>query len=296
MKIFLSILFQSICISGVFCQIEIHNPPKFIYENDVLTNIEFQNAGTSKFDIQKNNPYNKLNHPVKSINTSGTKIYDLSHLKIRDIIKSSLSAVTINDSLLKIPMTQASSSFSFFSGENDIVVAYELNYYGIEGIIYSEGTIVVLDNKGSIVSTVEDIPYGCYSPRITKNGSFVAFLLGDIQAYSNFSLVGVMTFVIKDLASGRTIYELKGNSEFSIYEPVVHENLIIELIKVPGNQYEYQVFDPQKRIVYKKRYSREEIGELKAYTVTGFLFEDKSGTQKIDLFEDFKIEEIENRE
>lgn len=72
MKIFLSILFQTICISGVFCQTETKDYTKFKYENEVLANNKKPFKGTES----------EIGNPVSPLENQKWALQDIESIFI----------------------------------------------------------------------------------------------------------------------------------------------------------------------------------------------------------------------
>lgn len=236
------------------------------------------------------NPFDNLTYS-KIVNTNSGEHrakYDLGGVSLKSVLASSIDTGNLSDSLLAINLKTASSSYSSFIGENDFVVAYELGYSadGVEAI-YAEGEIFVFDNKGKQKAHLSQIEYGCYSPRITLDGRYIAILQGDVSAHTNESLYQGVKLIIFDLENGNRIYEFSDPS-VSLYEPVIVENLIIEVVRLQSSLYEYLVFDPYSRSLFRRRFTREEVGRIRSFSTSGFILEINSKETLIP-FSQFEI-------
>lgn len=136
---------------------------------------------TKVFDIQANNPYNKLDYPVKGKEWSGSNIYEIPVSEVTGVNSTLLSGFE-NGGITKLEIV----SFSVVSKSGEfVVVAYERFYtttmdYLDEGI---KSTLVVLNARGDEIFRL-DLESDNLFPTVTENGKYLAFATGEMLEHS----------------------------------------------------------------------------------------------------------------
>ncbi|MEP4534994.1 MAG: hypothetical protein ABJ004_18005 [Cyclobacteriaceae bacterium] len=130
-----------------------------------------------EFDIQENNPYNKLDFSKSEISSSGSKRYRIEQnesVQLSNILK--VNAPRLSESGLV-----ARSHFFLNSTGSYAAVAYNL-FVGnspwdpIEGGRVS--TVKVLNKNGVVIKTLE-FPYDIYEIQLTSDGKYLIYSWGE---------------------------------------------------------------------------------------------------------------------
>jgi hypothetical protein len=241
-----------------------------------------------EINLQEINPYNNLPNPIIQGNSNKSRDFDMSGKSLGSVLKGQSKAARLDQSILTIKLKKATSSFSYFLGDNNLVVAYQLTYSSEEDDpIYAEGEILLINRQGEQIKSIREISKGCYSPRVSPNARYIGFLQGEIFHDSNISLIDNVNYKIIDADSGIEIFELS-SQDASFYEPFIFEKYIIQRIRRPGKIYEYHVFDSQNKTLLKKQFTRSELNNLDSFSTEGFVFKDSNTSKKLVRFSEFE--------
>ncbi len=152
-----------------------------------------------EFDIQENNPFNKLGYTQKGEGRYGNRIYELNNSDIGRI-KSDFKLnkdfpIDENAYLTSLHIAKISDIYA--------TVTY-ISVIKNQGDIVEEArssSFLVLDEKGTRVFGLDNLPHDVFSLVVSENGKYVAFASGEHLEHSTFSS-GPMIY----------IYETEGGS------------------------------------------------------------------------------------
>ena len=181
MKFFLVLLFvSSVLVAGAQITLVPYDEPGKSGTKSIL--FEYVNEETcdkvkKEFDIQENNPYNKLNFSKSEISNSGSKRYVIGQnesIKLSSVLKA--SAPSLSESGLV-----ARSHFFLNSNGSYAVIAYNLfvgnsPWNPIEGGRVS--TVKVLNKNGAVIKNLE-FPYDIYDIQLTSDGKYIVYSWGE---------------------------------------------------------------------------------------------------------------------
>lgn len=266
------------CQGEIFSQLRIN---KIVSANGEVQKINFSDSIASKvteFDIDENNPFLRMG--LKTKTAANPKVYDLSVMNKKEVVSSFFENQKAPENLANVSFKEA-HTYSYVSiQKNGALVAYYLNFYdSSNSLVGISSKILVLDENSKIISKFPMNNDGYFEPTITQDRRYLSCITGDVVSHAKNSLIQVPSFKIYDIQSGLELFKLENSGEYSILPPFSIENLVIEVIRRPGGIYEYYVFFPDLRHVYKKKYTREEIGFLKKIDSTGFTFSNKGEAQ-----------------
>jgi hypothetical protein len=97
--------------------------------------------------------------------------------------------------------------------------------------------------------------------------------------------------VISDVYSNVNIFEYSQPTT-TLYLPIAFNNLLIFRAKFTEPKYLYYVFDGEKKKLYKKIFTREELNDLKSFSDSGFIFENIDSGEILIPFDEFKQEPL----
>jgi hypothetical protein len=254
---------------------------KIIKENHLLKFKNEQGKLVNEVDIRNLNPYQNLPYSIIKLNSQGLPEFDINDERLGSIIEGTPHEVLLTENQKKLEISRASCFYSYFFGDKNVVIAYELYYLIKEhDPVFVEGEIIVLNNNGVEQNRIKGIANGCQIPRITKNGKYVAFMQGD----------GIK-MVISDVYSNVNIFEYSQPTT-TLYLPIAFNNLLIFRAKFTEPKYLYYVFDGEKKKLYKKIFTREELNDLKSFSDSGFIFENIDSGEILIPFDEFKQEPL----
>lgn len=236
--------------------------------------IEFRDTISGKlyktFDVQKNNPYNKLDFKIAGRNDSNNKIYSLEGLKINDII---LEKYRTNYSkiMTRLGNYTVNTGTSYASVDvrsvNYILVSYTFLIYDLGEVIGSLGTILVLDNQGDVIHTIENKEGNIYGCVITDNGKYLCYITDTNSANLILYPPG---YRIIDLQTNEIVLE-DFSEKFAGGACYMDSNLMIIFFIKTDKEY-YVVYNPEKKEKYEKTYTRIEKKYVYGFTEEGVIF------------------------
>ncbi|UXX80413.1 hypothetical protein N7E81_04780 [Reichenbachiella carrageenanivorans] len=165
-------------------------------------------ATRKEFNIQENNPYNKLNYQEKGIAKDGSSLYKASRSQFNQLRRVS-NNTSHGENNSSENLEARSHAFVSQSGQR-AVVSYNMFLYGSEGDPSDQdrvSTIYVLDAEGNIANRFENIPSDAFEPTITSNGKYLAYCYGERMAHSGNDIESGIK--IMDLANNNVYFELK---------------------------------------------------------------------------------------
>lgn len=205
---FMFIVFPFMLIGQVSLR-EYSDSNKRGYKSIVFEKVAGKNSDGSgknelvEYDIQKNNPYNKLALSVKGVAREGYTIYQAEDIRA---INTSLNEENFND-------LEVHSHYFLHAAGNHAAIAYNLNPTSegetIESARRSE--VVVLRDGEEIAHLKLDTD--AFDVTVSPNGRFVAYQVNEHLAHSSFS--GEQGFVIYDIQN-KSVFLSEGRSTVSI--------------------------------------------------------------------------------
>lgn len=219
-------------------------------------------------NVLNSNPYSKLKYQSTSL--SGKVNYKISNTDKAELLSSFFLNASKHEIRRLNPSGLKASSDILLNG-NYVVVADHLTMYGGEGVLGVKSIATVFNREGIKVAVLPENNDGYFSPVVTENGKYLATNYGDVADHVDFTLLPTPGFRIYDTNTNSVIYELSSTNHFDVLPPSVDNDMIIEVLRYPNDQYEYIVFRPEERILFKKKFSREEVGRLVRFSSDGLV-------------------------
>lgn len=144
-------------------------------------------SGTQKtFDIQENNPYNKLNASTEKPSQDGSKVYKMTSSQFRNALWSSGDASAKRNSPDNGYLGVARSHNYIKTTGDRAVISYNMFLYGDNepSDVDRVSSIYVFDPDGNVTNSIENIPLDAYEPVVTSNGKYLFYFYGERMAHS----------------------------------------------------------------------------------------------------------------
>lgn len=266
-------------------------------ENGKITKLIYYDVKEGKtlkeIQISELDPYADVKYPKKS-SRFGIG-FDLSKENNAVLYEEFLSNSNYPDSLI--------SKLNFdFAFEHVYVGKFrEFRFIDYELVFFNENecpiglnnSVIVLNPQGNVVGSILNQNLGFESGVITNEGRFLAYRFvtpDDIFCPSTFPSTST-TGIIYDLERNEQIFKVQSNADFGVNFPTMKSNFnyIVFRYNMKG-RYQYNIFFPDKRIVYKRIFTREEQKKLIGFKENGILFGDQKNNN-VETFDATFIKE-----
>lgn len=238
----------------------------------------------NRFDVIQNNPYNHLNYKVIDTNNWGNNDYEMGIQSIDDLIPPSkrtfyeykclgCDSVSLN----------AESIVNFYTDSlNNIVIAYTL-FYGIYnfGSIGDISQIVVLNNKGEMLYSIDSLYFNVNHIIITKNAEFVGISYGDL--YDGYTLITEGFCILKGM---NIVFQIKE----SLCDAKVFENIFVIGEKNIDDRsiYKLSVFFPSENYLIKGSLPFISFCNIASVSKKGIMIHDVIGLKFLKFDQSFE--------
>lgn len=257
-------------------------------ENGKITKLIYYDVKEGKtlkeIQISELDPYADVKYPKKS-SRFGVG-FDLSKESSTVLYEEFLSNSNYPDSLIsKLNFDFAFEHVNVEKFREFRFIEYELVLFnGNECPIGLNNSVIVLNPQGDVVGSILNQNLGFESGVITSEGRFLAYRFAFPDGIFCPSTVPPTTGIIYDLERNEQIFKVQSNADFDVNFPTMKSNFnyIVFRYNMKG-RYQYNIFFPDKRIVYKRIFTREEQKKLIGFKENGILF----GDQKNNNFESF---------
>jgi hypothetical protein len=212
--------------------------------------------------------------------------YDISHAEPPVILRSFFLEIN-PDTLQWLKPLQMHASSSVEIQHNYAIVFDNLyldwNNVGPLGI---RSAVTVYNESGEVVATLPENNDGFIEASITKNGKYLATLYGDNLPEVEFTLLPSPGFKLFDLQRKTCLVNIP-SGEFDVYPTSVSGNILIEVLRFRGGEYQYHFYDTDSRIVYKRSFSGADIGNFVGFTKDGICIREGKDEKLLSFASDF---------
>lgn len=160
-----------------------------------------------EFDIQANNPFNKLLLKEAGSAKNGSKRFVINQHEREGFCKSLDLPDGYELTSSEVPLIAQSHQWVTVK-QNHAAIAYNMFLYGPHGDLSKNGrftTVKVMDNKGKEIKSLDNLPYDIYSMELSSNGRFLFCAYGEpIEHAEEFPISG---FKIIDLRDNSVFYD-----------------------------------------------------------------------------------------
>lgn len=235
----------------------------------------------SSFDIQSNNPFNKLDLPDKGFNTFGGKVYPLKEISPQRYQKIlGLSSNAHNNNLNFVAAESQATVYQ--KSLNHALVVYNLFLFdGFGETFEAESEIILLNSVGKEIQRLR-LPHIVRVPLVTNNGKYFFANYGGTYSCSNFEYTP-QEFKVYDISRGKMIYKESREGKESL-NPIVLEENRIAYPYYGGSVDIYKIYDLEKEVVYSREFTPVELG------FSSFV----KGGMKVKMNNDFVVLGYEN--
>ncbi len=250
-----------------------------------------------KVYISDLDPYVNLNYPkVKKKFTS--IVYDAFDLSNRDnyqLFNEFLSDSHVPDSLIKyFDFDFAIELIMINTFRKYRFIEYQLVFYNKSKCPLGEKTsVIVLDSSGNIISKILNSNLGFDMGVVTNDGHYLAYWSSATDDVYCFSAIQPTTAVIYDLKNNKQIFQVQNDSVKGIHFPFVVKNFNFIVIRYNMREsFQYNIFFPDKRIVYKKIFTKDMRNRILSFDKNGVTVKDNVKGKKLLTYDKFFIKEI----
>lgn len=233
---------------------------------DQENKIEFRSGDKVQkvIDVAARNPYRKLEYQFDA--KSGEARY---RLKENDKISllNSFSREGDKDRVMTLRPSLLTALSDVTQSNSFVVISDHLTLYDESGVIGVKSRAEIYNTDGALMATMPENGDGYFGPVVTDDGRYLGANFGDIAADVDYSMVPSPGFRVYDLNSRTVIYEIQPPG--MVHAPVSFGDLIIQVIGQPNNRLEYYVFRPSERLLFRRVFSVEEIGNFVRFTAEG---------------------------
>lgn len=257
--------------------------------NGAIESISFYDSVLKKengFDVFENNPYKDIGltkQPSGRTRESDVE-YDLSNQDKKQLVARffpSNKSASENIKSINFKSAQVNTYAELY--DNVAVVIYNLWFFDDKNLIATKSSAIVINPQGRIISKLPENDQGYFEPALTKDKNYIAFVVGDISPDASFTLFNGPQFKIYDVLTGREVFKIE-SGDYSFKSPVAFENLIRIVLRKGNNLLEYNIISMENRALYKREYTKEEIGKLLRFQSNGMVFKDRNGQERLDEF------------
>ena len=285
-------------INGI-CQKVIHYPDFLSvgYGGERPLYVIFHDTITLKSDtlwLRDINPFNELKFSKTGVNEQGHTKYSLSRSDVEQLIPTSNRAIYDQERRV-IPTNKTSfigESLNSIYYESKIITAIGFTFRIIDeaGYIWGLlGAVKIYNNNAECIFQIHNLNVNINQIAATDNGKYFSFNYGDIDEKGQVVLDG---FRIYNIPDKRLLLDQICTRAGS---PLIFDSLLVngylELSKNTSESCEvYYVLNSINGVLYSKKFSVNELTDLKKISSEGFIFISKSGVKRIDRFDSFKKE------
>lgn len=262
---------------------------------DTTSNIE-----KKIFNFSENNPYNSLNLQSIKKDSKENNVYSISGIKLDEIELENFRFV-LNKSLPDTLQLQNAEGFSssglLYNKENSNYIIVKYVFFIVEetSLIGQSTALFIFKSNGELIKVIDNFEKQCKNVCITEDGKYLAYTYGGVadESLDFFDSIG---FQIMDIANNKVICDEQFDTPIYKAATGCFDNYIRVTLKSIQRNFTFIIYDFSKGFKYTKDYPVSVLGNRKAITDSGFLFEVPprgSGKVRTDYYKtDFKVEKI----
>ncbi|HYG01936.1 MAG TPA: hypothetical protein VD927_05785 [Chryseosolibacter sp.] len=235
-------------------------------QNGTQNIVEFrdkQNKLLKTLDLTTSSPYMKAT--TKWERTWGSSRFKISAKEVPELVNGFFDRSNFpKESTSKLNPEVITTASDVVISNHHVIIADQLMLYGVEGgLIGVRSQVKVYNRDGNLIGSLPENNEGYYEPVVTSDGEYLAANFGALTAHVDYTLVPHVGFRVYDLKTNKIIFELgKADSSYDVLSPAVHNDMIIQVLDLNNDQYEYFVILPMQKKIYRKVFSREEVGNF----------------------------------
>jgi hypothetical protein len=263
--------------------------PVLHIQNTSENKLEFrskQNQLLKTLDLTLSNPYLKSGNRWER--ASGSSQFTASADAAPGLVSGFFDRSKFSKEEIGRLRPQTLSTFSdVVIGPNHAIVADQLMLFGEEGgLIGVKSQLKVYDQRGNLVGSLPENNDGYYEPVVTNDAQYIALNFGALSVHADYNLVPSVGFRIYDLRSNAKVFELsRANTSYDVLSPVVQDDIFIQVLDLNNDQYEYLVIDPRNKKMYRKIFTRNDVGNFIRFEKDKFIMRGRDGGEIAIEFE-----------
>lgn len=248
-------------------------------ENQIPVKVNYYDKSGKKnntFDLLSNNPYNKLNYPIKG-EINGVKIYDISKEKENNLdlliskkyIPTTSSflreAKNSNEDSMILQTITSTINMSYDSDSSKYsIVSYNLILSSQRRVESMKSSIFVLDSIGEIIKKIDNIDNESIYPLINDEGTHIFVKYGGQTDCNSQSIKLPDSYKIIDAHTGETIIDEAFNNantylkskcsylESDLAPSVIGSLFILYSYSNTSNKFFLRIYDLKNKKLYAK--------------------------------------------
>ena len=251
----------------------------------------------NKVHISKLDPYVNLKYPkVKKKFTSIVyDAFDFSNCDNYQLFNEFFSDSHVPDSLIKyFDFDFAIELIMMNTFKKYRFLEYQLVFYNKSKCPLGEKTSVfVLDSTGNIISKILNSNLGFDMGVVTNDGHYLAYWSSASDDVYCYSALQPTTAVIYDLRNNKQIFQVQNDTVKGIHFPFVVKNFNFIVIRYNIREnFQYNIFFPDKRIVYKKIFTKDMRNRILSFDQNGVTIKDNVKGIELLTYDKYFVKEI----